>query len=121
MITKNLTFEYKRTSQLPRLFLFVGSLLALISLLLLQRKFKSRTPLRDSSASPKSVSALEDPAFLEWFDTLKTEIPPLDDAIPTTKRPVKRVVSKSTSIKKVSATKAKPKKAIAKKTSANRR
>jgi hypothetical protein len=42
VITKNLTFEYKQNSQLPRVILFIASLLLLIGLLFLQRKLRKK-------------------------------------------------------------------------------
>lgn len=42
VITKNLTFEYKQNSQLPRIILFIASLLLLMGLLFLQRKLRKK-------------------------------------------------------------------------------
>jgi uncharacterized protein YuzE len=42
VITKNLTFDYKQNSQLPRLILFIASLLLLIALLSLQTRLRKR-------------------------------------------------------------------------------
>jgi hypothetical protein len=148
VITKNLSFDYKRTSQLPRLILFLGSLLALVSLLLLQRKLKSRAaPLASEGKSevsilhrsriylrkriePKAVSALEDPDFVEWLESLNKRATEPKVAKKTTKqsakkrvikKPVKGVASKSTATKKISTKKAAPKKKTAKKAAVKKR
>jgi hypothetical protein len=42
VITKNLTFDYKQNSQLPRIILFIASLLILISLLFLQKRLRKK-------------------------------------------------------------------------------
>ena len=51
VITKNLTFEYKQNSQLPRIILFIASLLILIGLLYLQRKLRKKiSPVPESDS-----------------------------------------------------------------------
>jgi hypothetical protein len=51
VITKNLTFEYKQNSQLPRIILFIVSLLILMGLLFLQRKLRKKiTPVPDAES-----------------------------------------------------------------------
>jgi hypothetical protein len=54
VITKNLTFEYKQNSLLPRVILFIASLLLLIGLLFLQRKLRKKvSPV--SEAEPEEI------------------------------------------------------------------
>jgi hypothetical protein len=51
VITKNLTFEYKQNSLLPRIILFIASLLLLIGLLFLQRKLRKKiSPVPDAES-----------------------------------------------------------------------
>ncbi len=51
VITKNLTFEYKQNSQLPRIILFIASLLILIGLLFFQRKLRKKiSPVPESDS-----------------------------------------------------------------------
>lgn len=51
VITKNLTFEYKQNSQLPRIILFIVSLLILMGLLFLQRKLRKKiSPVPDAES-----------------------------------------------------------------------
>lgn len=148
VITKDLSFDYKRTSQLPRLLLFLGSLLALVALLLLQRKLKARpesadseprpkvstlqrlSMLRRKKTAPKPVSALEDPDFIEWLDSLNRRTAKAKVAKKTTKprpkkqvikKPVKSVTSKSAATKKAVTRKATPKKKAAKKAALKRK
>jgi hypothetical protein len=148
VITKDLSFDYKRTSQLPRLLLFLGSLLALVALLLLQRKLKARpesadseprpkvstlqrlSMLRRKKTAPKPVSALEDPDFIEWLDSLNRRTAKAKVAKKTTKpspkkqvikKPVKSVTSKSAATKKAVTRKATPKKKATKKVAAKRK
>ena len=148
VITKDLSFDYKRTSQLPRLLLFLGCLLALVALLLLQRKLKARPESADSEPSPKilipqrlrmlrrkktapkPVSALEDPDFIEWLDSLNRRTAKVKAAKKTTKpsskkqvikKPVKSVTSKSAATKKAVTRKATPKKKAAKKAALKRK
>ncbi len=148
VITKDLSFDYKRTSQLPRLLLFLGSLLALVALLLLQRKLKARSESADSEplpkvstlqrlsmlrrkkTAPKPVSALEDPDFIEWLDSLNRRTAKAKVAKKTTKpspkkqvikKPVKSVTSKSAATKKAVTRKATPKKKAAKKAALKRK
>jgi hypothetical protein len=148
VITKDLSFDYKRTSQLPRLLLFIGSLLALVALLLLQRKLKARpesadseprpkvstlqrlSMLRRKKTAPKPVSALEDPDFIEWLDSLNRRTAKAKVAKKTTKpspkkqvikKPVKSVTSKSAATKKAVTRKATPKKKATKKVAAKRK
>jgi hypothetical protein len=148
VITKDLSFDYKRTSQLPRLLLFLGSLLALVALLLLQRKLKARpesadseprpkvstlqrlSMLRRKKTAPKPVSALEDPDFIEWLDSLNRRTAKAKVAKKTTKpspkkqvikKPVKSVTSKSAATKKAVTRKATPKKKATKKAATKKR
>jgi hypothetical protein len=148
VITKDLSFDYKRTSQLPRLLLFLGSLLALVALLLLQRKLKTRpesadseprpkvstlqrlSMLRRKKTAPKPVSALEDPDFIEWLDSLNRRTAKAKVAKKTTrpspkkqviKKPVKSVTSKSAATKKAVTRKATPKKKATKKAALKRK
>jgi hypothetical protein len=148
VITKDLSFDYKRTSQLPRLILFLGSLLALVALLLLQRKLKARpesvdseprpkvltlqrlSMLRRKKTAPKPVSALEDPDFIEWLDSLNRRTAKAKVAKKTTKprpkkqvikKPVKSVTSKSAATKKAVTRKATPKKKATKKAALKRK
>jgi hypothetical protein len=148
VITKDLSFDYKRTSQLPRLLLFLGSLLALVALLLLQRKLKARpesadseprpkvsmpqrlSMLRRKKTAPKPVSALEDPDFIEWLDSLNRRTAKTKVAKKTTKpspkkllikKPVKSVTSKSAATKKAVTRKATPKKKAANKAALKRK
>jgi hypothetical protein len=51
VITKNLTFEYKQNSRLPRIILFIVSLLILMGLLFLQRKLRKKiSPVPDAES-----------------------------------------------------------------------
>lgn len=148
VITKDLSFDYKRTSQLPRLILFLGSLLALVALLLLQRKLKASpesvdseprpkvltlqrlSMLRRKKTAPKPVSALEDPDFIERLDSLNRRTAKAKVANKTTKprpkkqvikKPVKSVTSKTAATKKAVTRKATPKKKATKKAALKRK
>lgn len=49
VITKNLTFNYKQNSQLPRIILFIASLFLLIGLLFLQKRLRKKiSPISES-------------------------------------------------------------------------
>jgi hypothetical protein len=90
---------------------------------------RSRIYLR-KRIEPKAVSALEDPDFVEWLESLNKRATEPKVAKKTTKqsakkrvikKPVKGVASKSTATKKISTKKAAPKKKATKKAATKKR
>jgi len=148
VITKNLSFDYKHSSQLPRLLLLLGSLLALVLLLLLQRRLKLKTAPKVLDAESKVLipqrfrtygrkkkaleqeAVLEDPLFVEWLESLKKPVTKPHVAKKTAKKRVNKQVSKKAAkseaveskvAKRAVAKKASPKKKATKKAATKKR
>jgi hypothetical protein len=56
VITKDLSFDYKKASQIPRLMLLFGSFLLLIGLIALQRRLRSRAPESSNDSVREEIS-----------------------------------------------------------------
>jgi hypothetical protein len=130
VITKNLSFDYKRTSQVPRFLFFFACLLVMIFLLKLQRRLKLKIqdphlrieqlvtkpsglqilkslPMIKRTIKPEPV--IENPEFTKWLDSLIANNPkPKRAAVivakkaikPAARKPVKKSVPKSPAMKK---------------------
>ena len=147
VITKNLTFNYKQNSQLPRLVLFLASLLLLVALLSLQRRLRNKnnsvpevelekitgehrlasvfkafrkfTKIRNKWSEADTLTDLELQAWLDGIRTTAIKNKQRSNSIKSKPR-LKRKAAKKTPTKKKSLYKALPKKKTAKKVAAKR-
>jgi hypothetical protein len=147
VITKNLTFDYKQNSQLPRLILFIASLLLLIALLSLQTRLRKRIhsapevelekitgehrlasvfkafrkfpKIRNKRSEADTLTDLELQAWLDRIRTTAIKNKQRSNSIKSKPR-LKRKAAKKTPTKKKSLYKALPKKKTAKKVAAKK-
>ena len=147
VITKNLTFNYKQNSQLPRLILFLASLLLLVALLSLQRRLRNKnnsvpevelqkitgkhrltsvfkafrkfTKIRNKRSEADTLTDLELQAWLDRIRTTAIKNKQRSNSIKSKPR-LKRKASKKAPTNKKSLYKALPKKKPAKKVAAKR-
>jgi hypothetical protein len=147
VITRNLTFDYKQNSQLPRLILFLASLLLLVALLSLQRRlwnknnsvpkvelekitgehrlasvfkaFRKFPKIRNKRSEADTLTDLELQAWLDRIRTTAIKNKQRSNSIKSKPR-LKRKAAKKAPTKKKSLYKALPKKKTAKKVAAKR-
>ena len=147
VITKNLTFNYKQNSQLPRLVLFLASLLLLVALLFLQRRLRNKNnsvpevelekitgehilasvfkalrkfpKIRNKRSEADTLTDLELQAWLDRIRTTAIKNKQRSNSIKSKPR-LKRKAAKKAPTKKKSLYKALPKKKTAKKAAAKR-
>ena len=147
VITKNLTFNYKQNSQLPRLILFLASLLLLVALLSLQRRLRNKNnsvpevelekitgehrltsvfkafrkfiKIRNKRSEADTLTDLELQAWLDGIRTTAIKNKQRSNSIKSKPR-LKRKAAKKAPTNKKSLYKALPKKKTAKKVAAKR-
>ena len=148
VITKNLTFNYKQNSQLPRLVIFLASLLLLVALLSLQRRLRNKNnsvpevelekiteehrlasvfkafrkfpKIRNKRSEADTLTDLELQAWLDRIRTTAIKNKQRSNSIKSKQR-LKKKAAKKTPTKKKSPYKALPKKRIAKKVAVKKR